>query len=297
MRAKTTTAMREAARVAGRQHGVIAMWQLLRAGFSRAAVNRWVQKGLLHREYRGVYRFGHRAPSIEARYMAAVLACGEGAVLCGLAAGHLLGALKKPPPTPEVACPTKRNVPGVKTRRLQLQRRDKTRWRGIPTTTVPRTLVDLASILALDDLARACHEAEVRHHVRATTVLAAAEGAPGVAKLRAVMAGDAPALLSEIERRFLAALRHHGLPKPRVNRRAGAHYIDCRWPAHHLTVELDSYRFHHSRHAWEADRARDRAARARGDSYRRYTWRDVAEDPLAMLGDLAALLGFPAIFR
>src|SRR3954467_13622289 len=110
MRAKSTTAMREAARIAGRQHGVIAMWQLLRAGFSPAAVNRWVQKGLLHREFRGVYRFGHRAPSWEARYMAAVLACGDGAVLSGLAGAFLLGALKGKPPAPEVTAPTNRAV-------------------------------------------------------------------------------------------------------------------------------------------------------------------------------------------
>ena len=90
-------------------------------------------------------------------------------------------------------------------------------------------------------------------------------------------------------------LKRHGLPLPHMNRRAGAHYVDCRWPGHRLTVELDSYRYHHSRHAWEADRQRDRAARARGDAYRRYTYRDVAEDPLPMLRELAALVGFPAL--
>ena len=93
-----------------------------------------------------------------------------------------------------------------------------------------------------------------------------------------------------------ALLRRHGLPLPRTNRPEGAHYIDCRWPAHDLTVELDSYRFHHSRHAWETDHERDRRARARGDDYRRYTYRDVVEAPAAMLAELAPLLGFPAVF-
>jgi hypothetical protein len=290
MRPKSTNAPREAARVAAKQHGTISVAQLLEAGFSRERVKRWARNGLLHRELRGVYRFGHRAPSWEARYAAAVLAGGRRAALSGLAGAYLLGAIRGNPPAPEVTVPVKRSINGVKTRRRNLGPGDTTIWRGIRVTSVPRTLADLAAILPLDDLARACHEAEVRHHVSAEAALAAAHKAPGVEKLRAVVAGDAPALLSELERRFLSLLRRHRLPRPAVNRPKDGAYIDCRWPEQNLTVELDSYRFHHSRHAWEADRARDRAARARGDTYRRYTWRDVVEDPLPMLGDLASLL-------
>lgn len=66
--------------------------------------------------------------------------------------------------------------------------------------------------------------------------------------------------------------------------------MDCRWPEHRLTVELDSYRYHHSRHAWELDRRREREARARGDEFRRYTYGDVFEDPRLMLGELRLLL-------
>ena len=78
--------------------------------------------------------------------------------------------------------------------------------------------------------------------------------------------GDAPVLLSRLERGFRALLREAGLPLPTTNRRAGAHYVDCRWPEHKLTVELDSYQFHKTRHAWEQDRRRDREARRRGDA-------------------------------
>src|SRR5688572_28636647 len=94
--------------------------------------------------------------------MAAVLACGPGALLCGRAAGHLLGILKGRPPAPEVATPGKRHVKGLKTRRSRLAVHSL--WRGIPVTSVPRTLVDLAAELDEEDLARACHEAGVRHH-------------------------------------------------------------------------------------------------------------------------------------
>jgi very-short-patch-repair endonuclease len=68
------------------------------------------------------------------------------------------------------------------------------------------------------------------------------------------------------------------------------HYVDCRWREQRLTVELDSYRFHRSRRAWEQDRERERAARARGDKFRRLTWRDVVEDPGATVSELRALL-------
>jgi hypothetical protein len=66
--------------------------------------------------------------------------------------------------------------------------------------------------------------------------------------------------------------------------------VDCRWPDLQLTIELDSYKFHHSRHAWEQDRRREREARARGDEFRRYTFGDVFEDRAQMLTELRALL-------
>ena len=67
--------------------------------------------------------------------------------------------------------------------------------------------------------------------------------------------------------------------------------MDCRWPDHHLTVELDSYRYHGSRHAWEHDRRREREADARGDEFRRYTYGDVYEDSRLMLAELRDLIG------
>ena len=71
---------------------------------------------------------------------------------------------------------------------------------------------------------------------------------------------------------------------------AGGRYVDCRWPEHRLTVELDSYRYHHSRYAWEKDRRREREARARGDEFRRYSWGDVFESPAGTIADLRAVL-------
>ena len=75
-----------------------------------------------------------------------------------------------------------------------------------------------------------------------------------------------------------------------TNRVAGGRRVDCRWPEQRLTVELDGYRYHRSRHAWEHDRKREREARARGDDFRRYTYGDVLDDPRLMLQELGSLL-------
>ena len=66
--------------------------------------------------------------------------------------------------------------------------------------------------------------------------------------------------------------------------------MDCRWPDHRLTVELDGFRFHNSRHSWEQRSRREREAYARGDQFRRYTYGDVFEQPAAMLTELSCLL-------
>jgi len=170
----------EMARIAGSAHGVVTREELRRAGISAAAIKHRLRTGALLREHRGVYRVGHRAPSVEARYLAAVRACGRHALLSGLAAAHLLGIVRGPAPPPEVTATTERRVGGVATRRSRhFEPRDATTWRGIPVTSVARTLVDLATMLQVDDLARACHEAGVRHGTTPAAVESALARRPG----------------------------------------------------------------------------------------------------------------------
>ena len=187
---------------------------------------------------------------------------------------------------------TERRVAGILTHRC---RNIPPPWirNGIPLTSVPRILVDLAPLLSLDELARACHEAGVRYKTTPRHVRSVLEPMPrisGSAKLRDIILGDTPVVLSKLEKRFLAVLRAEALPLPHTNKIASGRRVDCRWPEHHLTVELDSYRFHNSRYAWEQDRRREREAYARGDQHRRYTYGDVFEHPEQMLGELTKLL-------
>ena len=291
MAPKVSTVEATLAELATRSHGVVTRVQLLRAGITGDEIRHRLSLGALLREHGGIYRVGHRAPSVEARYLAAVWACGDGAVLSGRAAAYLWGILKGAAPPPEVTAPSEHRIKGVTTHRARHIAR--TTHRGIPITTVPRTLVDLASHLSLDALARACHEAGVKYETtpeQVEAVLAKRRRTRGAAKLRAVTSGDVQALLSELERSFQRRLKEAGLPLPQTNRPAHGRRVDCRWPDRRLTVELDSYRYHHSRHAWEQDRRREREARARGDEFRRYTYGDVVESPRLMFAELRAPL-------
>ena len=280
--------------LASRSHGVVTRAELLRAGISAEAIRQRVDKGLLSPVHRGVYRVGHHAPSLEARYLAAVKACGDGAVLSGRAAAYLWRLIKGSPPRPEVLTCNDRSVQGVRVRRARRTAMPRPVIRfDIPVTPVPRTLVDLASSLPEDELARACHEAGGLYRTtpkQVDAVLRELPNAPGRKKLERVIHGDVPVTLSRLESRFLELLREARLPLPITNKVADGHRVDCRWPEKHLTVELDSYRHHNSRHAWEMDRLREREARSRGDEFRRYPWRDVFEDPEYLLRELQELL-------
>jgi hypothetical protein len=283
------------AEVASLTHGVVTRRILLGKGVTPDEVKQRLRRGSLIREYPGVYRVGHRAPSVEARYLAAVLACGEGSLLSARPAAFLWGLIRGEPPRPEVIALVKRRVRGVTTHRVRrIDSEDATSCHGVPLTTVPRTLVDLAGALSEQALGRACHEAEVRHQMtpeQVEIVLVRLPTRRGAGTLRRILHGEIHVTLSRLEGRFLALVRAQGVPLPETNRPAGSHRVDCRWPRHRLTVELDSYRYHRSRHAWEADRRREREAYARGDQFRRYTWADVFEDPTLMLRELRTLLG------
>jgi hypothetical protein len=301
------------AQVASRSHGVVARADLLAAGVSSEQIRQRLDRGILIAIHRGVYRVGHTAPSREATYLAAVKACGPApcsavarpptsgasskAVHLHLRSWHRAsGGLRGSSSTaPAAALP-----PSLPVFELRTPPSDGSPTppsaSAFPVTTVPRTLADLASVLPGPALARACHEAGVLHRTtprQVSAILARRPNARGARSMRRVMDGDEPAVLSRLEALFLKRLREANLPLPETNRPAEGRRVDCRWPEHRFTVELDSYRFHSSRHAWERDRQREREARARGDEFRRYTWADVEEEPEAMLRELERLLGSP----
>ncbi|MEA2473836.1 MAG: hypothetical protein QOE06_1751 [Thermoleophilaceae bacterium] len=271
--------------------------ELRAAGLSTKQVEWRVHKGLLIPEHRGVYRVGHTAASTDALYLAAVKACGTGALLAGRAGAFHWRILRGRPPQPEVATPTKRERAGIRTKRRRMERAEATRYMGIPILTIGAILVDIARDLTDGDLARACHEASVKHrtlHSHVNAVLERRPRSPGAPKLRAIMYGETKVSLSVLEREFLRLLAEANLPLPEMNRTAGTMRVDCRWPEHRLTIELDSYRFHNSRYSWEQDRERERQARGREDEFHRFTWSDVTERPAYLVSEMRRLLGVDA---
>jgi len=274
--------------VATSAKGIATRRELLDAGVSSDEISHRLDTGALLLEYPGVYRVGHRAPNFESSYMAAVKACGDGALLSGMAAAYLWGLVKGKPPPREVTAPKKRKVAARWSPQVC---RNGAQRKGIPVTTVPRTLIDLAPRLNEDQLARACHEAGVLHKTTPAMVeRLLGQNTPGSKKLHAVLRGDAQVLLSKLEKRFSERLKAAGLPLPLTNKLAGGRRVDCRWPEHNLTVELLSYTFHNSRYAWEQDQRRQREAYERGDEFRTYTWHDVFDAPEQMMRELVELL-------
>src|SRR4051812_50138111 len=146
MRGKGRTVEERIAQKASSQHGVVTRTQLLAARITGKEIDRRLRNGSLISVHRGVFRVGHAAFSLEATYLAAVLACGDGALLSGRAAGHLWGILKGRTPIPEVTASTERRIAGVKTHRSRhIHPSDRALARGIPVTSVPATVVQLAA--------------------------------------------------------------------------------------------------------------------------------------------------------
>ncbi len=162
----------------------------------------------------------------------------------------------------------------------------------IPVTTVARTLLDLADVLGDDRLKRAIDEAEMRSLFDLTSVTAVLRENPGRggARLLRLAAGPPEPTRSRLERRFLAFVKRHGLPQPRVGVPFEIYTLDFVWPEAGLVAELDGYATHGRRTAFERDRLRDRRVLRAGLRTVRITSRAL-DDEEGLLADLTALLG------
>ena len=282
--------------LAERQHGVVSRAQLLELGVNRGAITHRIELGRLHPVHRGVYRIG--LLSRDGRRIAAVLACGPGAVLSHLAAAALWGIRQSD--RIEVTRRTAYRGPKhITVHRSPLRDDERTTHRGIPTTTVPRTLLDLSAVVRPDALRSALRQAE---QLRLTDPLSLSDLAeryprrPGLAAIRALLKEatlGARVIRSELEERFQAFLLRAGLPLPQTNQLVHGYEVDCVWPDQRLIVELDGHAFHSPTHAFEDDRARDRRLEAAGWHVIRVTWRQLHEEPELLEADLRRLLGQP----
>ncbi|MDP2712418.1 MAG: type IV toxin-antitoxin system AbiEi family antitoxin domain-containing protein [Solirubrobacteraceae bacterium] len=278
----------EVAWIARTQYGRVTYEQLVAAGVGRNRIGRWVADGRLRREHRGVFTLGHPDRSARGLCMSAVLAAGSTAVASHDTAAYLLRIVPGlvTPLEVTIAVSSGRRRPGITIHRSRLHRLDHDTLDGIPITIVPRILLDLAPRLSPQRLSRACHEAWVRHATTPGQVeacIARNPHKPGARKLRHALGADVT--LSDLESAFLVLLETHGLPRPRTNIDHRGDKVDCRWPDRDLTVELLSYRYHATRHAFEAD-----VARRRRSNHHAYTYGDVFERAVRTAAEVAALL-------
>jgi very-short-patch-repair endonuclease len=305
MGAKNDSADARAAQVAARQHGVVTRRQLEAAGLGSRAMTIRVRKGQLHRIHRGVYAVGHRALGPHGRWMAAVLACGDGAVLSHGSAAALWGLLRPfdGPIHVSIASTTGR----AKQRGIHLHRcaslaeppvsptsrairggRDGWRAGGsggpaavrgrlvtyrsrIPVTTVQRTVEDLEDTVPPRLVRRARRQAELMGiHL---------EGAEGKRSR------------SDLEEAFLALCARHRLPVPEHNVKLGRWEVDFLWRAQDLVVEVDSFAYHRGSVTFQDDRARDLDLRQRGFVVLRFSERQLEAEPSRVAADVARALG------
>ena len=279
--------------LAARQHGVVGRHQLIALGLSGAAIDHRLKLGRLHLLHRGVYAVGHRALKREAHWIAAVLAAGPGAVLSHRSAGALWRLLSYDGPIEVIAPTQRRSRPGVRIRHIALPADETTVHAGIPVTTVPRTLLDLAAVLPPRRLERAVNEAEVQRltdPLSLDDLLARHPRARGTRALRAIRP-DTTRTRSELERDFLSFIAQYDLPRPQTNIQIEGYEADCAWPHANLIVELDGAQTHTTTHAFEHDRERDRRLTAAGWRVIRITARQLRERPGALAADLRRLLG------
>jgi hypothetical protein len=289
-------------RLAGRQHGVVARHQLLDLGLSRRAIGGRVERGLLQEVYLGVYVLGARRITRRGRWMAAVLAAGEGAVLSHRSAARLWRLLPPAAEVIDVICPPDRIVrrKGIVNHSFQLREDEWLMEDGIPVTSPFRTIFDLAAVSKMRELERAFHEAEAREmkdRVSLPMLLERYPGRRGTTNLRALLEAGEPVGITRnaFEEAFLALVDAHGVPRPRMNAdlalRGRFFEIDALWEEQRVAVELDSRSIHGTRKRFESDRQRDRILVAEGFRTMRITWRQLQEEPEAIVADLKSALG------
>lgn len=292
---------RRVARLAKEQHGVVGRRQLELLGIGRGWIEGRLRRGQLHSVHHGVYAVGHGLIAKKGRWMAAVLACGDGAVLSHRAAGQLLGVTPLGDGLPEVTRSKGwRSQPGIVQHRSPLCPDEVGFVAGIPGTGLSRTLLDLASILSRERLEAALNEAEVLGLTDRISVYALLERyprRPGTVALRELLNDVRRArgvTRRELERRFAMALAATDLPHPHRNADvavAGRFFeVDCLWRAQRLIVELDGRFVHGTWRTSERDREKDRLLIADGWRVVRITWRQLRDDAPAVMADLRRLL-------
>jgi hypothetical protein len=282
---------------------VVALWQLVEMGLEVRLVDKRVAAGRLHSVHQGVYAVGHPLLSRDGHRMAATIACGPHAILSHRSAAALWGLRSDSRNRLDVTAPGRRGraPAGIDAHRDgSLRPLDRAEVRGIPCTSVARTLLDLAAVASPRELRNAVTQAEVERVFDLAAMRELIERSRrrrGVARLRRAIAEHDPRderARGEHERRFLEFCRHSGLPLPAVNVPLVIDGVqieaDFLWREARLVVEADDRYSHLTVTAFEKDRRRDQRLKLAGWEVIRCTWRQVLDDPEELSRTLRVLL-------
>jgi hypothetical protein len=246
--------------LAERQHGIVAWRQLIALGLGRGQIEDRVSGGKLLPLHRGVFALGHRRVGIHGRWLAAVLACGPNAVLSYGTAAQLWDIRGSRGPIEVTRRSGHRRPHGVRLHQTRsLPPEHVTVEAGIPVTTPERTLLDLAARLDSVQMERALVAADRAKRIRwpeLSQVVEESRGRKGRGMLRRLCTRVDPNAVetrSNPEIDFLALCREAKLPTPQINVLVEGRLVDFFWPKERLVVEVDTYRYHADRPAYERD--------------------------------------------
>lgn len=285
------------AAIASEQHGLILSWQLAVAGIDHDGAHERARRGALHRAYHGVYRVGHRAPSLLSDLLAAVLAAGPKAALSHLAAARLWGLVDEHGQAIDVtARMNRRSRAELRLHRLPtLDVRDLAARERVPCTSLALTVLDVAGCTGEQAAHAALDEARFKHRSVDAELRRLRGRYPrrrGWSSLDAITAAERGPGYSrnDAERLLLRIIRGAGLPEPLRNHRVHGFELDLYWPERGLAVELDGRAAHGRPRSIERDRARDTDLAALGIDVRRFSWRQISERRLWVAARLGAAL-------
>ena len=297
------------ARLAARQQGCVRFDQLVACGLDDCAIARRVRRGWLHRVHRGVYAVGFPPQTLDANFMAAVLAGGEEASLSHWASCANAGLVRWDgrPIDVTLRSESHRSRPGIRFHRARsLDRRDTMRIHGIPCTTPARAILEIAPQLSDRRLKRLVRKAQAEKLARAGTFEAMLQRANGHAATRRIAAiiatGPAPTYSGD-EDEVLDLVLDAGFGHPDVNQRliVGAatrrtpYFPDLRWPTQRLILEVDSA-WHDDPLSRQLDAERQAELEAAGERVLRTTKQQARADPRQLVTRLTAA-GAPSTGR
>ncbi len=270
--------------------------QLKALGYSRNSASKANGVGRLKRLHRGVYAVGHTRLTWHGNCMAAVLAC-RPSVASHWSAAWLWGFIRSAPSSIHLTVPTKRHQKaGFHLHFCLLAEADTSRVDGVPVTSWPRTLLDLAPLVPAERLGKFLKRAEELKFLdfrQLDELLGRSRGHLGHTALRRAAADYRPrvrVLRSDVERDFLEVVRAAGLPLPATNVFVGRYELDAYWEAERFAVEIDVFATHGSRDSFERDRRREDDLLLEGIEVIRVTDVRLEREPAAVAVRVAAHL-------